>query len=210
MVGTTFYPRRQWVVPTLIVINIFVFLMWTLNDSPASLEWMENQFLVSWDSLTEGRFWTLLTAVFSHNLFLHILINMMVLSSFGSLLEDILGARRFLSFYLAAGVFSSFTHAAISAWLLSDPALPALGASGAISGLILLFSLLFPKQKILVFGLIPVPALWGALFFVGLDLWGLFEQAGGGGLPIGHGAHLGGAFAGLVYYFSLRSQFRQG
>ena len=46
----------------------------------------------------------------------------------------------------------------------------------------------------------------GAILFVGLDVWGVIAQAGGGGLPIGHGAHLGGALAGLIYYFVLRAQ----
>jgi membrane associated rhomboid family serine protease len=63
-----------------------------------------------------------------------------------------------------------------------------------------LFSLIFKKEKIYLLGFIPMPALVGALVFVGLDLWGLFAQAKGGGLPIGHGAHLGGAFAGLIFY----------
>jgi membrane associated rhomboid family serine protease len=65
----------------------------------------------------------------------------------------------------------------------------------------MLFSLMFPRQKIAILGIIPVPALAGVLIFVAFDLWGLFEQTQGGGLPIGHGAHLGGALTGVVYYF---------
>lgn len=163
---------------------------------------MEENFLVSWSALLEGRWWTLITSVFSHTLFMHILLNMMVLSNFGPLLERVLGRRRFLFFYLSAGVISSLSHALVSTFLLGAPDLPALGASGAISGLVLLFCLLFPREKILILGLIPLPAIVGALAFVALDLWGLVAQVGGGGLPIGHGAHLGGALAGLVYYFT--------
>ena len=100
-----------------------------------------------------------------------------------------------------AGIFSSFVHALVSWYLLQRPELPALGASGAISGLIIFFSLLFPKQIILLFGIIPMPALFASILFIGLDLWGLIMQAEGGGLPIGHGAHLGGALCGVVYYF---------
>jgi rhomboid-like protein len=149
----------------------------------------------------EGRWWTLLTSVFSHNMTLHIFINMFVLNSFGTLLEQVLGRRSFLTFYLTAGIVSSLAHAAVSAFIVGNPEIPALGASGAIAGLILVFSLVFPREKILLFGLIPLPAIWGALAFIALDLWGLSAQAHGGGLPIGHGAHLGGAFAGIVYYF---------
>jgi len=69
---------------------------------------------------------------------------------------------------------------------------------------------LFPKERLLFFFLIPLPAMIAALIFVGLDLWGLSAQAHGGGLPIGHGAHLGGAFAGILYYFLfLRRRIRR-
>jgi membrane associated rhomboid family serine protease len=162
---------------------------------------MTRNFLVSWTALLEGRYWTLLTSVFSHNMFWHILINMFVLRSFGSVIESILGVRRFLTFYLFAGIFSSLCHCLVSLLILHQPDVSALGASGAISGLVLVFSLMFPKEKILILGIIPVPALIGAIAFVGLDIWGLVAQAGGGGLPIGHGAHLGGALAGFIYFW---------
>lgn len=171
---------------------------------------MQNNFLVSWTALTEGRWWVLLTSVFSHSMFLHILINMIVLKDFGDVVETLLGGRFFIIFYLLAGIFASICHAVVSAFLLGEPELPALGASGAVCGLVMLFSLIFPKRKILIFGLIPIPALIGAFMLIALDVWGLVAQAEGGGLPIGHGAHLGGAFAGIVAYFAaVRPQFRQ-
>ncbi len=133
---------------------------------------------------------------------------MFVLSSFGGIVEMVIGTRRFLSFYLVAAVCSSLAHSFVSAFFMGEPRLEALGASGPISGLVLLFSFLFPKEKILVLGFIPMPALLGALVFVGLDVWGLVTQLKGGGLPIGHGAHLGGALAGIVYYLLLLRRFR--
>lgn len=190
---------RTPVVTIIILLNAAVFIMWLIFSDMSPF--MIDNFLVSWTWLAEGRYWTVLTSVFSHNMLWHILINMFVLSSFGPIMERVLGAKAFLKFYLSAGIFSSFSHAAVSAFLLGQPDLPALGASGAIAGLILLFAFMFPRQKILLFGLIPLPSLWGALAFVGLDLWGLVAQAEGGGLPIGHGAHLGGALAGVLYYF---------
>lgn len=114
-----------------------------------------------------------------------------------------------MKFYLAAGVIGSLSHALVSEIILHQPGQYAVGASGAIAGLILLFALMFPKEKIYFFGVIPIPALFGALAFIGLDLWGVVAQSQGGGLPIGHGAHLGGAFTGVAYYFYLRSQRRQ-
>ncbi len=180
--------------------NIIVYALWTFG-SPAINDWLIANTLVSWDGLQEGRLWILLTSVFSHQLFIHLLLNMYVLNSFGSLLERLLRRRLFIVFYIAAGIVGSLAHAFVSRYLLERPDLPALGASGAIAGLILIFSLLFPREKILLFGLIPLPALFGALAFIGLDIWGLIEQAEGGGLPIGHGAHLGGSLTGIVFYF---------
>lgn len=193
-------PFRFSLIYPIIALNVAVFVCWHLLDR-SDTGFMAQNFLVSWDGLLQGRLWTLLTSVFSHFTMLHIFLNMFVLRSFGSIMEQVLGRGRFLSFYLVAGIFSSFCHCVVSTFYLQAPWLPALGASGAISGLVLVFSLMFPKERILIFGLVPVPALFGALAFVGLDLWGLFAQKQGGGLPIGHGAHLGGAFAGLVFYF---------
>lgn len=176
------------------------------NELGLSPRFMNDNFLVSWTRLLEGRYWTLLTSAFSHNMFLHILLNMFVLNSFGPIIERTIGSKRFLGFYLIAGMIGSFGHTVVSRFILDKPDLSALGASGAIAGLILLFSLLYPKEKILLLGIIPMPAMVGALMFVGLDIWGVVAQAEGGGLPIGHGAHLGGAIAGFIYFLILRAQ----
>jgi len=196
----------RWV-PLIIILNIAVYLMWATGGE-ARESFMQDNFAVSWDALMAGRYWVLLTSVFSHYLLFHIFLNMLVLNSFGPVIEKVLGSRFFISFYLFAGVFSSLSHSVVSAFVLHQPEMPAVGASGAIAGVLLLFCLLFPREKLLLFGFIPIPALWGALVFVGLDVWGLIAQAGGGGFPIGHGAHLGGAFCGLIAYFYVRSRIR--
>ena len=192
--------RRPFVVPIIIFLNIAVYLFWQMSGE-AGVTWMIQNFMVSWSNLMEGRFWTLLTAAFSHNLGLHIFLNMFVLFSFGTELEMKMGSWSFLKFYLTAAIISSFAHAYVSAQLLGQPDMYALGASGAVSGVILVFSLLNPRVRVLLLGIIPVPALIGALLFIGLDIWGLMAQTNGGGLPIGHGAHLGGAAVGIIYYF---------
>lgn len=186
------------VVLVFLVLNAAVFAAWlVVGQSPFMLE----NFLVSWDALVAGRTWTLLTSEFSHLWPLHFFINMYVLWSFGPIVENTIGSGRFLSFYLVAAVVASLGHAGVSAFVLGQPGLPALGASGAISGVILLFSFLYPRARILLFGIIPMPAMIGALLFVGLDVIGLIAQVEGGGLPIGHGAHLGGAATGALYYW---------
>lgn len=190
----------------IISLNIIVFLLWYLIP-----DFMMDNFLVSWDSVMSGRVWTLITSVFSHNMFFHIFINMYAFYGFGLVLESVLGKARFLRFYLISGVVASLAHCFVSYALLGQPELPALGASGAVSAVIMLFSLMFPQEKILLFAILPMPAFTAAILFVGLDVWGLISQTQGGTLPIGHGAHLGGALYAVIYYFvSIRRKDHSG
>jgi membrane associated rhomboid family serine protease len=203
--------RRSVAVPVIIAINVLVFLAWQAARVNPSLEKvMVENFLVSTSHLLAGRWWTLITAAFSHIDFWHIALNMFVLWSFGTILEKLWGTRVFVVFYFVAAVVASASHCFVSSVLMGNPNINALGASGAVSGLLLAFALLFPKHRILVFGVIPVPALVGALAFVAIDLWGLFAQTRGGGIGIGHGAHLGGALCGFVFWLVyLRTRFRR-
>jgi len=162
---------------------------------------MASSFIVSMAHLQAGFVWTLVTSEFSHIELWHIFLNMFVLWSFGRLLERLWGSGVFVGFYLIAAVVASLSHCVVSALLLGELSRGAVGASGAVSGLLVAFALTFPKHRIYIFGVVPVPALVGALGFMALDLWGLYAQAQGGGLAIGHGAHLGGAAAGAAMYF---------
>ena len=203
--------RRPIAVPVIIAINVLIFLAWQAARVDESLELvMAGNFLVSTAHLLDGRWWTLLTAAFSHIDFWHIALNMFVLWSFGTILEKLWGTRIFIVFYLTAAVVASASHGFVSSVFMGNPNINALGASGAVSGLLLAFALLFPKHRILVFGVIPVPALVGALAFVAIDLWGLFAQSRGGGIGIGHGAHLGGALCGFLFWLLyLRKRFKR-
>lgn len=183
----------------IVKLNIIVFIFWIWSPLLGQ-NFMVDNFLVSWSGLRAGRIWTLVTSVFSHNLFFHIFLNMYAFLGFGTVLENALGKRKFLKFYLTAGIIASISHSLVSAFIMGKPDLAALGASGAVSGVVLLFSLMFPDEKILLLGIIPIPAIFAAVLIVGLDLWGLIEQVHGGSLPLGHGAHLGGAMYGAGYY----------
>jgi len=133
---------------------------------------------------------------------------MIVLYSFGALLERMWGLRLFTVFYLVSALVASLTHCMVSPLVMGRTDVYALGASGALAGLLAAYALQFPKHRILIFGLIPVPALAGALAFAALDVWGLVAQGRGGGLPIGHGAHLGGAACGaLLWALFYRQRF---
>jgi membrane associated rhomboid family serine protease len=190
--------RSPALVRFIVALNVGVFLLWVLPGVP--LQVMADHFLVSWNHLLAGRPWVLVGSVFSHHLLFHLLLNMIVLLSFGPPLERIMGKGEFLVFYLLAGAVGSLAHAGVSAFLLGAPELPALGASSAIAGILLLFALVFPRAKVLLFFILPLPAIVAAFAFIALDVWGLFAQMEGGGLPIGHGAHLGGAFTGVLWF----------
>ncbi len=187
----------------ILAVNIAVYLCWLASNAmPGLRRFMVENFLVSPAHLAAGKLWTPLTSVFSHAELWHLLFNMIVLVSFGQVLEWLMGTRRFLAFYLAAGVVASIGHCLTSALVLGKANVYALGASGALSAVLLVFALRFPREKILIFGIVPIPAMVGALAFIALDLWGLSAQAHGGGLPIGHGAHLGGAAFGVIAWFA--------
>lgn len=193
------------IVPKIVMINVFIFLLWNFYGM-TNPDFMVNNFLVSWTAISSGRIWTLLTSVFSHNMIAHIFINMFVFVNFGIIVENYLGPMRFLIFYLIAGIIGSLVHCLVCAFILNQPNLLALGASGAISGVVMLFALIYPQQTVFLFGLIPLPAIWAAILFTGIDALGLISQTRGIGFAIGYGAHLGGALTGLFYYALLRFQ----
>ncbi|MEO6597360.1 MAG: rhomboid family intramembrane serine protease [Planctomycetota bacterium] len=204
--------RTTWqtgpIVSITIAINIVVFVLWHTADGPRGQAFMAENFLVSTLHLEHGRVWTLLTAAYSHLELWHIALNMFVLWSFGLVLEQLWRPRVFVGFYLIASVVGSACHCLATSYLLGDDAKAALGASGAVSGLLMAYALHFPRRKILLFGVVPVPALIGVVALVGIDVWGLIEQSRGGGVSIGHGAHLGGALSGaLMWLFFLRTRF---
>lgn len=145
----------------------------------------------------------LFTAMFLHGGFLHLAGNMLYLWIFGNNIEDRLGILRFIIFYLLCGVIATYAHA------LSDPSsmIPMIGASGAISGILGAYLVLFPKARIhtlIFFGffiqVIKIPAVivigfWIVIQFVsGLLSKGLY----GGGGGVAWFAHIGGFLAGVL------------
>ena len=145
---------------------------------------------------------TLLTSMFMHGGLMHLLGNMLYLHIFGDNIENLMGHRRYLGFYLLCGVLASLAHVFTSAALNADLLVPSLGASGAISGVLGGYFLLFPKRRVrvLVFRFITeVPAL------VAIGVWFAFQLisslgmlGGGPGDGVAYGAHIGGFIAGLV------------
>ena len=156
--------------------------------------------------------WTayqLLTYGFLHsqNDVAHILINMLVLFMFGREVEARYGKREFVLFYLlgivAAGLVWSLSEYAVN---VSDPDFAALrqagnvptaiGASGALAGLVVLFAFNWPHRQVLLFFLIPVPMWVAAALGILFDVKGAMSRSGN----IAFTCHLGGALYGLAYY----------
>jgi membrane associated rhomboid family serine protease len=141
--------------------------------------------------------WQLITYMFLHGGFLHLLMNMFVLWMFGMELENMWGAKRFLIFYMLCGIAAGVANL-IVAPLLGQTA-PTIGASGAVYGVLVAFGMKFPDRPIYVYFLLPVKAKYFIGFFV---LMALFHGVTATNDGIAHFAHLGGAAMGCIYMLS--------
>jgi membrane associated rhomboid family serine protease len=175
------------VVLNLIIINVIVFAAQLLLDS--SLDITDLFALYPYNS---GFFkpYQLVTHMFSHGGFLHIIFNMYALWMFGSVLEKVWGPKRFLIFYLICGLAAGFTQL-----FLSDS--PAIGASGAIMGLLAGFAYLFPNTEFFIIPFpFPIKAKYMVAIYAAIDLFGGVNP--GKSDNIAHYAHLGGLIMGFI------------
>jgi len=151
---------------------------------------------------------TLLTSMFMHGSIAHIAGNMLFLWIFGDNIEDALGHVRYIFFYLICGLIASLAHVFTTYAFGGDMYIPSLGASGAISGVLGGYILLYPTRRVVVIlfrFLTEVPA------WVAVGIWFLFQliegigALGDPGGGVAYMAHIGGFVAGLalVYPFSL-------
>jgi membrane associated rhomboid family serine protease len=144
---------------------------------------------------------TLLTSMFMHGGLAHLFGNMLFLWIFGDNLEDALGKPRYLVFYLLTGLAASLAHVAVTFASGGDPLVPSLGASGAISGVLGGYLVLFPRRRVNVMVMrmitqmpaIAAVGIWFAFQLV-MGLGSLGAKGGG----VAYGAHIGGFVAGLA------------
>ncbi len=147
---------------------------------------------------------TLVTSVFLHGSLLHLLGNMLFLWVFGDNVEDAMGHGRFLAFFLLCGAAASFAHALVD----PESIRPLIGASGAVSGVVAAYLILYPRVK--VWGLflkgipLKVPAYGAIGFWIALQIIAAFF---GGDEAVGWFAHLGGFAAGAALVFPMRRHF---
>ena len=194
-----FRPIQFKILPTiiknLIIINVLVFFAQNVFTAPRFDFSIDDWFALH--SLQSPLFkpWQLITHIFMHGSFNHILFNMFTLWMFGNVIENIWGEKRFLVFYFVCGLGAGLIHL-IYLNFVNDLYSATLGASGAIAGIIAAFIYLFPNSLIYIYFLIPVKAKWlGILYFLYELYNGVFGSSSD---TIAHWAHIGGGVIGLI------------
>jgi len=194
----------------LIALNVMIFIFELSQPSERALQ----SFIQAWGVVPREYvtardlpptiplpFWTtLFTSMFLHGGWMHLAGNMLYLWIFGDNLERVMGAARFTFFYFACGIAASFAHIAFG----SDSTVPAVGASGAISGVLGGYLVLFPRNRVRVLtraGVAAVPAVIVLGFWIliqmvnGIGSMATTSETSGG---VAYMAHIGGFIAGIV------------
>jgi membrane associated rhomboid family serine protease len=221
--------RTPYVNYAFLALNIFVFLYWQQFGRDISFTYgfstVPAEILTGADIVTNAKiltdpytgeriempglrptpvpvYLTLFTSMFMHGGLAHITGNLMYLYIFGDNLENVMGHRNYFFFYLLCGVLAGMAHVITTAVLGHNPLIPSLGASGAISGVLAGYMLLFPRRGVHVWifiTIITVPA------FVSVGIWFVFQLINGLGAlggdeagGVAYAAHIGGFVAGLL------------
>ena len=204
------YPKRRKVfggfsvTTSIIFINIVAFFLFSLFifSNMAFLDYIA----IKPSNILQGKYlWTFLTSMFMHGGFFHIFANMFSLFFIGSLVEKILGKKRYLYFYMVSGLSAGLFFVLSSLIFSSDFSTYAVGASGALFGLIGFLMLITPNLPVyIMFIPIPIkmkyaaPGILVVLWFISIA----------GNVPIGNTAHLGGLLVGLIYGIYLRDKYK--
>ncbi len=179
-------------VKRLIAANVIVFFF-ELATGPINVSWVTQTFAFV-PALILYRPWTIVTYMFIHGGWLHILFNMIVLFFFGPRVEARLGSKRFLILYFLSGV----SGAALSFALAPQEAI--IGASAAIFGVLMAFAKYWPRELIYIWGVLPIQAIWLIILVIGYSVWSGVHGSTSG---IADFAHLGGIAGGFVYLWWL-------
>ncbi|KAL7751735.1 hypothetical protein RI367_002734 [Sorochytrium milnesiophthora] len=197
--------------------NVAVFGAWQYAKedyrqfrNPAWFIWMRQNFMINFDNV-RNRPWTAVTGSFSHSSTSHLLVNMIVLYSFGSAVIATIGPKRFTGLYLASALGTAAGSLAYRQF--TTPTHPrrmfggagdwqgSLGASGCVTAISALFACLYPQATIYVMFVLPMPA-WAAIgAFIGYDVYRAATNTGGSTDVSGH---LGGGATGLAYFWLMR------
>ena len=201
-------PARPSVVTGLIMATVAVYAVQMLTRRPAephsqALQWLalEQHFV-----LALGQGWRLLTYAFCHSeeSLTHIAFNMLALFFLGRVVAHTIGDREFLWMYLCAAFFAGIIQVTSMVLLPTAAADWALGASGAVSAVFVIFTFHYPRLKLHLFGMIPVQARMLLVAVVAYDVLGFLDVLPSvfvpAGSKVGHAAHLGGMIFGYFYF----------
>ena len=213
-IGDENAPGRKTPIVTLflIVLNVLVFFLELGQGSEAQLQAFFEKWSVVPVEYTRATdlppqipypFWfTLFSSMFMHGGWMHLIGNMLYLWIFGDNVEDRWGHLRFFIVYLICGIAASMAHIFFN----SNSTLPSLGASGAISGVLGAYIVLFPRNRIRVilgYGIIALPAIVVLGFWIILQFISQMGQIGTSAETAGvaYWAHIGGFIAGIFFAF---------
>ena len=200
------------VIKTLLVINIAVFIIFNLILAGFSVGGVQVDLLVTkylalnplqpvifkdqlGGTVELGFYpWQLVTYMFLHGGFFHLLLNMFALWMFGVELENLWGSKKFFNYYMITGIGAGLSNLLIAPLFTSVG--PTVGASGAVYGILVAFGYLFPERSIYIYGILPVKAKYLVIIYMLIEV---FAVAGGSDSGIAHIAHLGGGVVGLIY-----------
>jgi len=190
--------RRPVVMPLLVVACVLAF-GWQISGGAVGMQDSVMQYGMIPARLFSGGLYTLFTSLFLHGSLTHLLGNLYFLWVFGDNVEDRLGRGRFLLLYLLAGVVAGLCHAFIEA----DKTLPVVGASGAISGVMAAYAVLFPRRRLISL-ILFFRVRWTASLYLfgwlGFQILGALMHKGG----IAWWAHIGGFVVGGLMAWQLR------
>ena len=212
------FGRSSTAVINLIIINVLVFIAQAMFGGMQQESRVTDLFALHHFRSDEFKFYQIITHMFMHGSFMHLLFNMFALYTFGSMIERIWGPKRFLIFYFICGVGAAFAQLGSYTYqhIIDDKMLMNLdqvieyqrelritatvGASGAIMGVVAAFGYLFPNTEMMIIPIpIPVKAKWLVLGIIAIDLFS--GIAGRPGDSVAHFAHLGGALTGFLIVF---------
>ena len=223
------FQRTTPIVLNLIILNALAYFAQVMFNGNDSINNVYDLFALHHYKSDEFRPYQIITHMFMHGSFFHLLFNMLALWMFGTTIEKVWGPKRFLIFYLICGIGAAFTQMgsyafdyhskdqAISQGLLSVQQIwdyqmqlrmnATVGASGAIMGVLVAFGYLFPNTQLFVMPIpFPVKAKWAIMGFIAFDIFGGISRIPGDN--IAHFAHVGGALVGflVVLYWNKTSK----
>ena len=189
--------RKQYVSITIILINVIVFII-QIFDPTGYMFVYEAAFIPS-DFFSGQKLWTIFTAMFMHGNIIHILMNMWFFYVVANNTEAYIGHLLFLITYIISGIAAALLHTSFTVFIPDQMNIPTLGASGAIFGVIAVYGILFPNNRLALF-ISYVAVNMRAKFFIiiyfviqlvyGFLLWGVSSTA--------YFAHVGGFIAGAI------------